>query len=260
MASASKWQRTDISVTQKKEICDFKAKHASATQEQISECFSKKWGINIARRTVGDILKHKADWDICEAHRSKQKRFRKPRFETLEEALGIWFSTMQAKKAIISDSILLEKGKEFASRLQCDDFMVSGGWLSRFKARHGISCKALHGEADSVHVALVSSARMELIQVTAAYAPEDICNMDETGLFYRMPPSKSLTQGPRQGTKQFKDRITVALCTNATGSDRVKPLGIGRSAQPRCFKDFMPSSYVSYYSTKKAWMTGYIFF
>ena len=41
--------------------------------------------------------------------------------------------------------------------------------------------------------------------------------------FYRIPPSKSLCQGPQHGTKQFKDdRVTVALCVNADGSDHVK--------------------------------------
>ena len=128
-----------------------------------------------------------------------------------------------------------------------------------FKARHDISLKALHREAASVSSSSVSSSRSELQAITASYAQEDIYNMDETSLFYRMPPSKTLAQGPRQGTKQYKDRITVPLCTNTDGSDRLKPLVIGKSAQPRCFKDFMASSYVYYYHNKKAWMTGYIF-
>ena len=118
--------------------------------------------------------------------------------------------------------------------------------------------KILHGEAVSVNTSTVSAARIELQALVAQYAPEDVFNVDETGLFYRMPPSKSLAQGPRQGTKQYKDQITVALCTNSDGSDRLKPLVIGKSVQPRCFRDFMSSSYVSYYN-KKAWMTGYIF-
>ena len=171
----------------------------------------------------------------------------------------MWFSTMQAKKAIISDAILLEKGKEFAVKLECKEFMASSGWLSRFKARHGISLKVLHGEAASVDANSVSTARSELKKVTSAYALRDIYNMDETGLFYRMPPSKTLAQAPRQGTKQYKDRVTIALCTNADGSDSYKPLMIRKSARPRCFKDFTVGSYVMYYNNKKAWMTQYIF-
>ena len=70
--------------------------------------------------------------------------------------------------------------------------------------------EAYHGEAASVSSSSVSSSRSGLQAITASYAQEDIYNMDETGLFYRMPPSKTLVQGPRQGTKQYKDRITVA--------------------------------------------------
>ena len=78
---------------------------------------------------MGDVLKRKIDWETRESHQRSQKHMRKPKFESLEEALGMWFSTMQAKKAIISDAILLEKGKEFAERLQCDDFMASSAKL-----------------------------------------------------------------------------------------------------------------------------------
>ena len=117
----------------------------------------------------------------------------------------------------------------------------------------------LHGEAASVDADAVVTARVQLREVISAFAPCDVYNVDETGLFYWMPPSKSLSQGPHHGTKQFKDRITVALFTNADGSDSIKPVVIGKSAQPRCFKDFTVGTYVTYQSNKKAWMTGYLF-
>ena len=106
---------------------------------------------------------------------------RKPKFKSLENALGMWFSTMQAKKAIFFYTIQLEKGKQIAARLQCDDFMASSGWLSRFKARHGIYLKVLHGEAVSVNSSSVSSSCSELQAITAGYAQKDTYNMDEIG-------------------------------------------------------------------------------
>ena len=51
----------------------------------------------------------------------------------------------------------------------------------------------------------------------------------------------------------------MALCTNAEGTEKIKPFVIGKSAQPQCFKDFCPSTYVSYTHHKKAWMTGFLF-
>ena len=256
---ATKRSRTELTITQKQEICTYKEKNTKATQEQLADHFSKQWKTSIARRTIGDILKRKADWDVHKAHQIKVKRMRKPKFEAVEEALGMWFQGMQAKKAIITDAILLEKGKYFAERLNCEEFVGSSGWLGRFKSRNGISLKLLHGEGASIDSSVALNGRSELRKVTSAYDPQDIYNMDETGLFYRMPPSKTLAQGPRQGTKQYKDRITLALCTNSDGSDSFKPLVIGKSARPRCFRDFHPGAYVMYYNNQKAWMTRYIF-
>ena len=78
-------------------------------------------------------------------------------------------NTMQVQRGIINDTILLEKSKEYAQRLSCVDFSPSGGWLSRFKARHGISLRYLHGEADSVTISVMATARMELKSILRIY-------------------------------------------------------------------------------------------
>ena len=67
MATARKRLRCDLTVL-KKEMCEFKAKHAKSTQEKIAEHFSSKRSFHIARRTVGDVLKRKADWETQESH------------------------------------------------------------------------------------------------------------------------------------------------------------------------------------------------
>ena len=66
--------RTDISIGRKKEICEYKDKNPSATQGDIAVIFQKIWGISIARRTVGDILKRKADWESTEGGNWKRER------------------------------------------------------------------------------------------------------------------------------------------------------------------------------------------
>ena len=84
--------------------------------------------------------------------------------------------------------------------------------------------------------------------------------MDETGLFFRLEPNKTLATGPVSGTKKCKQRITVALCANADGSHKLKPLVIGKSARPRCFpKTFDVQSVVNYHHNQKAWMTAIVF-
>ena len=75
-----------------------------------------------------------------------------------------------------------------------------------------------------------------------------------------MDPNKSLTtSSDTKGKKKKKDRITVALCCNADGSEKIKPFVIGRSLNPMCFKNFSVQLYVDYKANKKAWMTSFLF-
>ena len=58
--------------------------------------------------------------------------------------------------------------------------------------------------------------------------------MDEAGLFCRSP-SRGLSTQP-QRVKKDKSRITVVVCTNCTGSDRLPLWIIGQSQQPRALR------------------------
>ena len=63
-----------------------------------------------------------------------------------------------------------------------------------------------------------------------------------------------------QAQKKYKPRITVALCSNTDGTDKVQPLVITKSARPQCFpKTFDVQSVVQYHHNTKAWMTAVVF-
>ncbi len=62
------------------------------------------------------------------------------------------------------------------------------------------------------------------------------------------------------GTKASKERISVGLAANATGTDKLKPVIIGCAKRPRCFgKSFNPEIYGHYFYNTKAWMTSLVF-
>ena len=71
------------------------------------------------------------------------------------------------------------------------------------------------------------------------YEAKDIFNADETGMFFRAMPTKSIvTKGDSCiGGNNAKDRITVLLAASATG-EKLRPLVIGKSKKPRCFYGF----------------------
>jgi hypothetical protein len=86
-----------------------------------------------------------------------------------------------------------------------------------------------------------------------------VYNADETALFYKLMPNKTLAlKGKRcTGSKNSKERITVLLCTNLTGTDKLLPLVIGKYRNPRFFKNVhnLPCEYCL---NAKAWMMGEI--
>ena len=107
--------------------------------------------------------------------------------------------------------------------------ILTGG----FNARHGISSHVISGESAGVDRALIDTGRKEAIRKMEAFAPKDELNRDETGLFFRMLPDRSLsTVEYTKGTKKAKDRITVALCCNSDGSEKMKPYVIGKALKP----------------------------
>ena len=70
------------------------------------------------------------------------------------------------------------------------------------------------------------------------FEPENIFNADETGLWYRTMPNKTITHSgdiAPKGVKTHKDRITVLVACSATG-EKLQVLVIEKYKNPRCFK------------------------
>ena len=76
----------------------------------------------------------------------------------------------------------------------------------------------------------VADWKTRLSGIIEHYEPINIFNCDETGLFYKLMPDRSLTvdKDDCKGGKKSKDRYTVMLCTNWAGTEKMKPLVIGK--------------------------------
>ena len=49
------------------------------------------------------------------------------------------------------------------------------------------------------------------------------------------------------------------LCTNMSGSEKMKPIIIGKSKRPRCLRQFKMLDSITYTNSKRAWMTSSIY-
>ena len=137
----------------------------------------------------------------------------------------------------------------------------SQGWLQKFKTRFRIEQHLIHGESGALDMKQVEIERTKLKEVTKDYKDEDIYNCDETAVFFRLAPNKTLGKGGEsaQGRKVNKDRMSLMFTANATGDDKLRPLVIHKFKTPRSFGHFKPDRIVDYYYNTKAWMTAVVF-
>ena len=69
---------------------------------------------------------------------------------------------------------------------------------------------------------------------------EQLYNCDETGLCYRMLPSRTLasrSEKEASGMKNQKDRVTLMACCNTTGTHILPLMLISKAKRPCCLKN-----------------------
>jgi len=188
------------------------------------------------------------------------KKIRKSNFEDIDHQLLLWFTEKRSQNLLISCQMLLEQANIIGKNLGCLGFACSNSWVHRFRNRHSIVVGKLNGESASVNVnAIKVWLENEWPTIREGYSSKDIYNADETGLFYKCLPNRTLKfKGETcSGGKLAKERLTVLLCASMEGEKR-KPLIIGKSRSPRCFKNVNTSEF-NYASNNKAWMQASIF-
>ncbi|CAG8631824.1 4178_t:CDS:2, partial [Acaulospora morrowiae] len=134
------------------------------------------------------------------------------------------------------------------------------GWLSNFKKRKQIKEHYKSGEAASAPLDDLPAFRTELKLLIAQYDLNDVYNADETGLYWKLEPNKSLSSGPLIGTKKPKDRVTIMLACNVTGTHKLPAVFIHRYKNPKCIRNIDKNTLpVWYYWNNVSWMQRSLF-
>ena len=88
--------------------------------------------------------------------------------------------------------------------------------------------RRLHGKAGDIDPTSVSSRMEELRTIMTNFEPKNIYKEDETGLLYRMIPTRTYMAAEEEahdtrGTScmRRKERITAVFCANADGSHKI---------------------------------------
>ncbi len=89
------------------------------------------------------------------------------------------------------------------------------------------------------------------------YDPENVYNMDETRLFFRLLPRYSILMpnediSSTRRKKKAKDHVSLIVCANASKTHKIPCVMIGKPKEPTCIKDRHQP--VPYFNQAKAWM------
>ncbi|CAH0718928.1 unnamed protein product, partial [Brenthis ino] len=246
-------KRKAISVDEK--VCVIRAIEKGEKKSDVGRRFE------LSQSTVATIWKNQKTILQAALEGNLSKKLRKPKFEDLDQAMLSWFNNQRQNNVPISGPIVKAKAEKFANQLGIIDFKASEGWLGKFKHRHQITYGKMNGEARDVDMNVTNNWISTVWpNLKMKYSPEDIFNADETGLFFKLTPDKTLKfKGEKcVGGKLSKERITVLVAANMSGTEKRKFLVIGKSKNPRCFKNIKQLP-VSYKANKSAWMTSQIF-
>ena len=158
----------------------------------------------------------------------------------------MWFVQLRCKGTPISGPLLMAKALQLYPLIYPNDpdpssFKAGTGWLKRFKNRHGIRALSVQVESQSAASESVNPFKEHLQELIEekGLSLNQLFNCDETGLYWKLMPNKTLVSSREKEAKGFKvpkDCVTIMPCANATGSINFPLLSIHKSLNPRCFK------------------------
>ena len=179
-----------------------------------------------------------------------------------------WINKQNQRNVPVSMGLIQAKARELYAIVTKDDaqpkpFVASSGWFSNYKVRFGFHNVKFSGEAASADKpaadAFIESLKKYMEEND--YLPEQVFNLDETSLYpYRTFERTYISEEEKKkpGFKASKQRLTLLLGTNLVGH-KLKPLLIGKSEKPHCFKGvIMENLPCHYYYSPKGWMTSLI--
>ncbi|XP_048511826.1 tigger transposable element-derived protein 4-like [Athalia rosae] len=225
----------------------------------LNQSHAKEFGVS--HLTISVILRNKDG--IKQSFNSnvlKPKQLRKSRLENVDEALIRWFKITRNKEIPISGPMLRKKAHASAARFGIPEFNCFASWISRFEGRHNIVAGKIVGESSSVDQNSTTNWLTSVWpNLRRQFSDDEIVNADETGLFYKSIPNKTLKfrgENCSRG-KMSKNTISVTVAANMS-STKKKKLLVGKLEKPRRSKS-IKSLPVDYANNHRAWMTSEIF-
>ncbi|GFW30827.1 tigger transposable element-derived protein 1 [Trichonephila clavipes] len=173
--------------------------------------------------------------------------------ERTERAIAIWIEEQVQRRIPVSGYLIQEKALQFYKSMKQSEpststsqagkeFSASKGWLTGFLKRNALHNIKITGESATADEGAEKIFPEELAKFIedGYYSADQVFNADETGHYWKKLPNRTYIakdEKTASGHKASKDRVTLLLCSNASGDRMLKPLLINKSLRPRALKD-----------------------
>lgn len=163
-----------------------------------------------------------------------EKLLQKLRFHPSSQEDIECFKEKRRKGITISGPLLKQKAEYFSKKLGKIDYALE---LETILYLEDVPVKI----QVSTWKSLITGLKTVWPTLRIQYKVDQIFNADETDLFFKAPPQNRLKfknqkcSGGKMTKPMTKQRITVLVAANMSGTLKRKLLVIGKSKNPRCF-------------------------
>lgn len=243
---------------------------------------ARKFGIG--KTTVNNLKKRRFELFKLLEEQSGSELSHRMRHSTSSDINRLtydWFLRIKANNVRINKAIIQHIAREFARRLNLEEFKASKNWLELFLKRNEISLNSLSSDNGTAgdcssssrsnllmshwptehNDVVINEMHSQFFELTQGYRPEDIFNAAECSLFYRLTPEQMATiqDFNCQCGELADERLTILLASSMIG-DKLKPLVIGVAAKPKAFQNISDNDLpVIWRADKRSWMTCELF-
>ncbi|XP_017789770.1 PREDICTED: tigger transposable element-derived protein 1-like [Habropoda laboriosa] len=137
------------------------------------------------------------------------------------------------------------------------EFVASKGWFDRFKKRFSLQNMKIPRKSASIDTEAAKAYTKELQRIIAqrGYSPRQVFNAAKTSFWWKkLPKITFITNEGKKVTRSFSlssDRVTLLMCSNATGDHIVKPMLVYRSLNPRAMRNVNKNALSVYWTASK---------
>ncbi|XP_051170339.1 jerky protein homolog-like [Leptopilina boulardi] len=178
--------------------------------------------------------------------------------EKIEEKLYNWYSECLNRKLSINRSMLKKKALSLFQEFGNESYFKND-WLNNWRKKYGIlQLPLINRSSMAPSMEEIFDMYFKKLIKDENISYDQIFTCFETGLYYKMLPTSELIYQSQINIPNFdvtSNRVTIFICTNASGTLKFPLLVVDKQYKPQALKNIKPNNLpLIYQYQKSAWV------